>query len=61
MQARILLCRWLRSLPHDDSPLNGVQVDEGEKVIVLNREETEGGCFLWVLAGRKKGYLELAL
>jgi len=48
----------VRSIPHDSAPLNGVQVDVGEKVVVFKRmPAADGASFAWVRAGQRDGYL----
>ena len=48
---------WLRLLACEDAPLNGAQVDVGETVEVLDRTDTQGTTWVWVKAGRKKGWV----
>ena len=51
----------LRAQPSEDSALNGVQVDAGDQVQVLERITlSDCSSFLHVKAGRKKGFIRAA-
>ena len=48
---------WLRTVPLLTSNSNGVEVEVGDRVIVLDRADADGITFLRVKTGKRIGYI----